>query len=105
MGLRDEECYVGNETRKKLLAHETELSKFGIKLDQYERLRKNLGDVTGRVGLAVSVIEAIRPGTLRELVMFLRRLAVPDDDILRLRLDEPEQILTYCRMDKRQDHL
>jgi len=46
-------------------------------------------------------VEAIRPGTLRDLVLFLREF-LPEDEILRLRLDEPELILTYYRMDKEQ---
>ena len=46
------------------------------------------------------VYERLAPGILKELVLFLRNKAIPEDEILRLRLDEPELILTYCRMDK-----
>ena len=44
------------------------------------------------IGLALTVVESIHPGTLRSLVLFLRDLAIPEEQILRLRLDEPEKI-------------
>jgi hypothetical protein len=98
MGPRTEQCYISAETQKTLLAHADELLELGLKLEQYEPLRKGTGLEVA--GLAVAVVEAIRPGTLRELVLRLRALAVPEQEILKLRLDEPEQILTYTRMDK-----
>jgi hypothetical protein len=98
IGLRQEQCYVSEETKKKLLDHADELSKFGINLEQSESVSKHwhIGDI----GTGLTIIEAIRPGTLGDLVLFLRKLAVPEEEILRLRLGEPEEILTYCRRDK-----
>jgi hypothetical protein len=38
---------------------------------------------------------------LCQLVLYLRdNVLLPEDDISRLRLGEPEQILTYCRRAK-----
>ena len=42
--------------------------------------------------MVIQVVETIRPGTFRELVLKLRDLAIPKEQILRLRLDEPENI-------------
>ena len=45
------------------------------------------------VGLAVSLSEAVFPGSLRKLVFFLyHELTIPRNEILRLRLSEPEEI-------------
>lgn len=99
LGPREEGCYVTEETKKKLLDNASELEKFGIRLEQYEPLQKGLGETLTVVSLALQIVEAIRPGTLRDLVLFLRELAIPDDEILRLRLDEPEQILTFCELE------
>jgi len=51
----------------------------------------------------LSIIEKMRPGSLRDCVIFLRDLLIPEAEVLRLRLDEPEQILTYYRMDQKRD--
>jgi len=103
IGLRNEKCYVTEETKEKLLAHSSELSKFGIEIQQHESLQKSAGGDLAGVGIALQIVEAMRPGTLRDLVCFLRKLAVPEEEVLSLRLDEPEQILTYYRMDKKRN--
>jgi hypothetical protein len=103
MGMRSEKVHVSQNTKLTLLMHSDELSKFGINLVEHRSLEKAVGDVAGGVGLVISLTEAVRPGTVRDVVMFLRGLAVPEEEILRLRLDEPKNILTYIRMDKKQD--
>jgi len=100
MGLRNERCYVTKETQKKLLDNADQLSRFGIKLEQGQSLQKSADTGLAVVSLILAVVEALRPGTLRDCVFFLRDLSIPESEILRLRLDEPEQILTYCRMDR-----
>jgi hypothetical protein len=102
MGLRSERCYISEETQQKLLNHADELSHFGITLEQVRPLQKDAGAVIATVGLVLAAADSLRSetGSLRRLVILLRDLAVPEHEILRLRLDEPEQILTYCRMDK-----
>jgi hypothetical protein len=100
MGLRDERCWVNEETKKTLLDHAKELSEFGIGLEESQTLQKSFGDALAVAGLVLQIAESIRPGGLRALVLFLRDLAIPEEEILRLRLDEPEQILTYCRREK-----
>jgi len=100
MGLREEGCHITEETKKTLLDHAKELSKLGIGLEEAETLQKGFSETLAGVSLALRIIESVHPGSLRDLVLFLRELAIPDDEILRLRLDEPEQILTYCRREK-----
>ena len=100
MGDREEGCYVNEETKKKLLSHATELSKFGIEIEERQTLRKSLGETLAGISLVLQIAESIHPNSLRDLVLFLRELAIPKEEILRLRLNEPEQILTYCREDK-----
>jgi hypothetical protein len=99
-GLRSEHCYISENTRSVLLAHAKELEAFGVSLEEYEIAEKSADTVIGALGLALAVADSLRHGTLRELVVFLRDKAIPEDEILRLRLGEPEEILTYCRMDK-----
>jgi hypothetical protein len=102
MGLRSERCYITDETRKKLLDNADELSHFGISLEQVRPLQKDAGATIAIIGLVLAAADSLRSdtGSLRRLVILLRDLAIPEEEILRLRLDEPEQILTYTRMDK-----
>jgi hypothetical protein len=100
MGEREEGCYVSEETKKKLLNCADELSKFGIELEEHATLQKGFSETVTGVSLVLQIVESLRPGTLRDVVLFLRELAIPDDEILGLRLDEPEQILTYCGLEK-----
>jgi hypothetical protein len=98
-GLRSEQVYVSEETKAILLAHSEELRQFGITLEEHETLGKSV-DYVKTIGLALAIANSLRPGVLRDLVLLLRKIAISEEEILRLRLDEPEQILTYCRMDK-----
>lgn len=98
-GLRSEQCYVSDDTKAKLLAHAEELKSFGLTLEQHRTLGKHVGALEG-IGLAIAVADSLRHGSLRDLVLFLRDIAIPGSEIVRLRLDEPEQILTYFRADK-----
>jgi hypothetical protein len=98
--LRTEQCYVTEETKAKLLAHAEELKAFGITLEEFETLRKDVGTMLGAIGLVLQVAESLSPGVLRRLILYLRDIAIPEQEILRLRLDEPEQVSTHYREDK-----
>lgn len=98
-GLRTERCYITDDTKEKLFAHAKELKEFGVTLEEYESLAKHVGALEG-FGIALAVAESFHPGTLRDLVRFLHDKAISENEILRLRLDEPEQILTYYRADR-----
>ena len=88
-----EQCYIDEATKAKLLSHADELKALGLTLEEPGQLiKKDAGLVVGIVGLVIQVVETIRPGTFRELVLKLRNLAIPKAQILRLRLDEPENI-------------
>ena len=88
-----EQVYVNDETKKKLRGHAAELKNLGITVVEYQPLQKGAGTVMTAIGLGVTVVEAIRPGTLRQAVLFLhQKLRIPEQEIIRLRLDEPENI-------------
>jgi len=102
IGLRSERCYINQETQKKLLDHADALADLGAMFKQVRPLQKDAGTTLAAVGLVLAASDSLRSesGSLRRLVIFLRDLAIPEEEILRLRLAEPEQVLTYARMDK-----
>jgi hypothetical protein len=87
-----EQVHVDAETKAKLLAHVDELKAFGITIEQAQLVQKDAGTTLSAIGLVLTVVESIHPGTLRSIVLYLRDLAIPEEQILRLRLDEPENI-------------
>jgi hypothetical protein len=74
------------------VAHADELKTFGVTLEEQALLTKDAGTTMGAIGLVLSVVESLRSGVLRDLIHYLRDLAIPEEQILRLRLDEPEKI-------------
>jgi Nucleotide modification associated domain 2 len=90
-GPRHEQCYVSEKTKDTPRAHVEELRRYGVTLEEYEPLGKS-ADYKGTIALALQIAESLRPGILRKLVGFLWELAIPHEEILRLRLDEPENI-------------
>jgi hypothetical protein len=99
--VRTEQCYITEDTKAKLMAHAEELKTFGVTLEEHETLGKHV-DYLGTIGLVLAVAESLNSdaGLLRKLVVYLRDIAIPEDEVLRLRLDEPEPVLTYYRADK-----
>jgi hypothetical protein len=91
-GFRDEQCYVTEETKAKLRAHSEELKTLGVTLEEIRPLQKDAGVKIAAISLALAVAESLHPNALRHLVLFLRDIAIPKEEILRLRLDEPEQV-------------
>jgi len=89
--VRWEQCYINDDTKTNLLAHADELSTFGVTLQEQKSATKSV-DKMEAIGLVLSIAESLHPGALRDLVLFLRDLLVPKEEILRLRLDEPEEI-------------
>jgi hypothetical protein len=87
-----EQRHVNEDTKNKLLAHADELKTFGVTLEKQQPLEKDAGLILGAVALGLQVVESLSPGVLRSLVHCLRDLAIPEEQILRLRLDEPEKI-------------
>jgi hypothetical protein len=97
---RTEQCYITEDTKAKLLAHAEELKAHGITIKEYETLRKDAGATLGAIGLVLQVADSLDSGVLRKLVRHLRDLRISEQEILRLRLDEPAQVSTYYRADK-----
>lgn len=92
-GPRTEQCYVTDDTTAKLLAHADELRNFGLTLEQHRPLRKDAKTTIAAVALALQVARELQPsGVLRKLILYLHELAISRDEILRLRLTEPEEV-------------
>lgn len=88
-----EQCYINEDTKSKLVAHADQLRTFGVTLEEPPPpLQKDAGTTMTAIGLVISLSEALYPGGLRKLLLFLRDIAIPEEEILRLRLDEPENV-------------
>ncbi len=99
-GPRTERCYIAEDTKAKLLARAEELESLGVTLEESEILGKDAGTTLGAIGLVLQVAESLSPGILRRLIVYLRDIAISEQEILRLRLDEPEQVSKYYRGEK-----
>jgi hypothetical protein len=65
-------------------------------MEQRESLQKDAATKVAFAALIIACADSFHHGVLAKLVVYLRdELFLPEDEILRLRLDEPEQILTY----------
>jgi hypothetical protein len=102
-GFRSERCYVSEETKAKLLANAQNLKAFGVTLEEHRSLQKGIGGLEV-FGIVLAVADSLDSGVLRKLVLYLRDIAVPKEDILRLRLDEPEQIAEALSIKDTNDH-
>jgi hypothetical protein len=91
-GVRAEQCYITEDTKAKLLAHAEDLKALGLTLEEYRPIQKSFGNAVAVIGLAIQIAESLKPGSLRSLILYLRKIKIPREEILRLRLDEPEQI-------------
>ena len=100
---RSEQCYVSEDTKAKLLSHAEGLKNLGVTLEEIRTLQKSAGGLEV-FGVALAVADSLNSGVLRKLILFLRDIAIPQDEILRLRLDEPEQVLDVLNADKPNDH-
>jgi hypothetical protein len=106
LGLRSEQCHISSKAKLKLLVNSGELKKFGVEVQQYRTLEKRMGgaEAMAAIGLGLAIADSLKDGVLRDCVLFLRdNLSVSEQDVLALRLNEPELILTYYRMDKKHD--
>ncbi len=88
---RTEQCHVTEDTKVKLLAHAEELKAFGVTLEEQRNHRKVVGALE-TFGIALAVADSLNSGVLHKLVLYLRDIGIPKEQILRLRLDEPEQV-------------
>lgn len=100
IGLRSERCYVTDETKQILLNHSSALSKFGIELKSGQPLGKSADTVLAAAILILHCADSFDHGALHRLVQYLKQIRIEREEILRLRLDEPEKILAYYDMDQ-----
>jgi len=105
-GPRTEQCHITDDTKAKLLAHADELKASGVILEEQGPLGKSVdaGLAVGVTGLVIQVAEALSPGVFRKLVLLLRDIAIPDTEILRLRLDEPENVSDVLKGEDKTDN-
>ena len=97
--VRSEQVHVSDETKNKLLAHADKLKTYGVIVEEQRTFRKVAGALEV-FGIGLAVADSLNSGVLRKLVLFLRDLAIPEEEILRLRLDEPETISKVLRISK-----
>ena len=92
-GLRSEQCYITDATKTKLLAHAEDLKDFGLTLEEHKSLNKDAKTTIAAIGLGIQIARELQPGgMLRKLILYLHELAISRDEILRLRLTEPEEV-------------
>jgi hypothetical protein len=101
-GPRSEKCHITEDTKSKLVAHAEELKTFGVTLEKQSILEKS-ADGLAIFGVALALADSLNAGVLRKLVLYLRDLAIPKEEILRLRLDEPEQVLEVLSVEEPND--
>ena len=98
--VRSEQVHVSDETKDKLLANAEELKSFGLMVEEQRTFRKVVGAVEA-IGIALAVADSLNSGVLHKLIRYLWRLRIPEEQILRLRLDEPEKISKILGTKKR----
>jgi hypothetical protein len=84
--------HVSFATEGKLLGSGTELRAFGVTVKTVETFQKVAGAPQHQHGVVLDFREPLDHEILRELVAHVVYLGIPKDEILRLRLDEPEWI-------------
>jgi len=84
------------------LAHVEDLKKFRVTLEveEHNTLQKGVGPWLEGAAFVLAAADSLDHGILRKLVGFLREKKIAEDQIRRLRLDEPEKILAYYEGDK-----
>ena len=102
-GLRSERCHITEDTKTKLLAHAEELKTFGVVLEEQSVLGKSVSGLQV-FGIALTVADSLDSGVLRKLILYLREIAIPKEEILRLRLAEPEQVSDVLSVEEPNDH-
>jgi hypothetical protein len=94
--VRREQVHISGQTKTKLLAYADELKQFGVTVEISQPIQKSSDQIgfstTDLFCLSLAVGDSLHHGILRSLILFLRSLAIPEVEIIRLRLDEPETI-------------
>lgn len=91
-GPRWERCYITAETQSTLLAHADDLQQFGVTLTEDRPLQKDVGTIVNVIRLVLQIADSLDKGVLRKLILYLHELGISRNEILRLRLDEPEEV-------------
>ena len=74
------------------MGSDTELRAFGVTVKTVETFQKVVGAPQHQGGVVLDFREPLDHEILRDLVAHVVYLGIPKDEILRLRLDEPERI-------------
>jgi hypothetical protein len=92
LAVRSEQIHVNEDTNRKLLAHSDKLRTFEVILDPQKPLGKTAEGTMAAAALVLHVADSLQHGVQRSLIHYLRDLTIPEEQILRLRLDDPEKI-------------
>lgn len=76
-----EQRHVNDDTKSKLLAHADELKKFGVTLEEQRPLGKSAEGTMAAIALGLHIADSLHSGVLRELVLYVRSLAIPEEQI------------------------
>ncbi len=92
-----EQVHVDEETKTKLLAHADELKKFGVTLEEQHPVGKSAEGTMAALALGLHISDSLHHGVLHDLLLRLRDWAIPEEQIIRLRLTEPETVAEILR--------
>jgi len=92
-----EQVHVDEKTKTKLLAHADELKKFGVSLEEQNPVGKSAEGTMAAIALGLHVSDSLHHGVLHDLLLRLRDWAIPEEQIIRLRLTEPETVAEILR--------
>ena len=92
-----EHRHVNDDTKNKLLAHADELKKFGVTLEEQHPVGKSAEGTVAAMALGLHISDSLHHGVLHDLLLLLRDWAIPEEQIIRLRLTEPETVAEMLR--------
>jgi hypothetical protein len=99
--VRGEQVHVSFTAKANLLASEEELKRFGVTLERVKLFIKPVAAPPQPPGLVLTVShDPFHSHELRELVDHLRYIGISEEELLRLRLGEPEDITAHYRTDE-----
>jgi len=99
--VRGEQVHVDFAAQARLLGDTENLKRFGVTLETVKLLIKPAAAPSQSPGLVLSISDdRLDSDELGELVDQLQFIGLSEQEILRLRLAEPEDILAFCRAEE-----
>jgi hypothetical protein len=99
--VRGEHVRISFAAKASLLGDEENLKRFGVTLERVELFIKPAATPLQPPGLVLSLSnDPFDSDEIRELVDHLLFIGIPGEEMLRLRLGEPEEIAAHCNAEK-----